>query len=62
VGELRVGTRSVERAGRAIALATLDRALAAPGTAIDVDAGERILAGAVIKRAALPVGNAAPNY
>jgi glycine cleavage system aminomethyltransferase T len=61
-GELRVGARSVQRAGRAIALATVDRALAAPGTAVDVDAGERILAGAVMRRAALPVGSAAPNY
>ena len=39
VGELRVGARSVQRGGRAVALATVDRALAAPGTAIDVDAG-----------------------
>jgi glycine cleavage system aminomethyltransferase T len=62
VGELRVGVRSVQRAGRALALATIDRALAAPGTPVDVDAGERVLAGAVMKRAALPVGNAAPNY
>jgi glycine cleavage system aminomethyltransferase T len=62
VGELRVGARSVLRGGRAVALATLDRALAAPSTAIEVDAGERVLPGAVIKRAALPVGNAAPNY
>ena len=62
VGELRVGARSVQRAGRAVALATVDRALAAPGTAVDVDAGERILAGAVLKRAALPVAAAAPNY
>ena len=62
VGELRVGARSVERAGRAIALATIDRALAAPGAQIDVDAGERVLAGVVVRRAALPVGSAAPNY
>jgi glycine cleavage system aminomethyltransferase T len=62
VGELRVGARSVLRAGRAVALATIDRALAAPGTAVDVDAGERVLQGAVMKRAALPVGSAAPNY
>jgi glycine cleavage system aminomethyltransferase T len=62
VGELRVGARSVRRAGRAMALATLDRALAAPGTQIDVDAGERVLAGVVVSRAALPSGNAAPNY
>ena len=62
VGELRVGARSVQRGGRAVALATVDRALAAPGTAIDVDAGERVLQGAVVQRAALPVGNAAPNY
>ena len=47
---------------RMIALATIDRALAAPGTAVDVDAGERVLQGAVMKRAALPVGSAAPNY
>src|SRR5262249_10987070 len=39
VGEIRVGARSVLRGGRAVALATIDRALAAPGTAIDVDAG-----------------------
>ena len=31
VGEIRVGARSVRRAGRAVALATVDRALAAPG-------------------------------
>ena len=62
VGELRVGARSVQRAGRAIALATVDRALAAPGAQIDVDAGERVLAGVVVRRAALPVGSAAPNY
>ena len=62
VGELRVGARSVRRAGRAIALATVDRALAAPGAQIDVDAGERVLAGVVVRRAALPVGSAAPNY
>ncbi len=62
VGDLRVGARSVRRAGRAIALATLDRALAAPGTQIDVDAGERVLAGVVVRRAALPSGSAAPNY
>ncbi len=62
VGELRCGARSVRRAGRAIALAALDRALAAPGVQIDVDAGERVLAGVVVRRAALPVGSAAPNY
>lgn len=62
VGDLRVGARSVQRAGRAIALATVDRALAAPGTPIDVDAGERVLAGVVVRRAALPSGSAAPNY
>jgi glycine cleavage system aminomethyltransferase T len=37
-------------------------ALAAPGALIDVDAGERVLAGAVTRRAALPSGSAAPNY
>ena len=62
VGEIRVGARSVRRAGRAVALATVDRALAAPGAPIDVDAGERVLAGVVVRRAALPVGSAAPNY
>ena len=62
VGEIRVGARSVRRAGRAVALATVDRALAAPGAQIDVDAGERVLAGVVVRRAALPVGSAAPNY
>ena len=62
VGDVRVAARSVRRAGRAIALATIDRALAAPGALIDVDAGERVLAGVVVRRAALPVGSAAPNY
>jgi glycine cleavage system aminomethyltransferase T len=62
VGDLRVGARSVQRAGRAIALATIDRALAAPGVPVDVDAGERVLAGVVTRRAGLPSGSAAPNY
>ncbi|MDX6375861.1 MAG: aminomethyltransferase [Gaiellaceae bacterium] len=54
VGDLRVGARSVQRAGRAIALATIDRALAAPGVPVNVDAGERVLAGVVTRRAGLP--------
>lgn len=62
VGELRVGARSPLRAGRPVALGLIDRALAAPGALIDVDAGERVLAGVVTRRAALPVGSAAPNY
>ncbi len=62
VGELRVGAASVRRAGRPIALATVDRALSAPGTPLDVDAGELALAGVVMHQVALPAGNAAPIY
>ncbi len=55
------GARSVQRAGRAIALATVDRALAAPGTAIDVDAGERVLAGVVVVQGRATRGQRGPE-
>jgi glycine cleavage system aminomethyltransferase T len=62
VGELRVAANGVERAGRPVALALIDRPLSAPGTPIDVDAGELQLAGVVTNQVALPPGSAAPNY
>jgi glycine cleavage system aminomethyltransferase T len=62
VGDVRVACTSFVRAGRPIALASIDTARAVPGTAIEVGKARTWSPGVVTAVAVLPAGALAPNY
>jgi glycine cleavage system aminomethyltransferase T len=61
-GRVRVTAASIRRAGRAIALCSLDAGVAATGAAVTVGAHSSWSPGVVTARVALPRDAAAPNY